>query len=78
MTNGTGSGTKTRAGIGAHVLKMLPLAPLAAGLGGCVVEQTVTDGSGEVIYQKPVVEVPFESGEKKRERIEENERKLGW
>ncbi|MFC7336460.1 hypothetical protein ACFQY0_04660 [Haloferula chungangensis] len=45
---------------------------------GCLMEQTVTDSSGQVIYQKPVVENPFESEQKKEQEVEERERELGW
>lgn len=45
---------------------------------GCLVERTVTDGSGEVIYQEPEVHQPFESKQKKEREIEAKERELGW
>lgn len=47
-------------------------------LSGCLVEQTVTDGSGQVIYQKPVVESPFESEQKKEADVQKRESELGW
>ena len=45
--------------------------------GGCV-QETVTDGSGTVIYQKPRLAKPFQSEAEHREEIMENERALGW
>ncbi|MCU0751637.1 MAG: hypothetical protein MUF86_06175 [Akkermansiaceae bacterium] len=51
---------------------------LPLGLGGCLVERTVTDGSGNVIYQEPEVHTPFESERKKEMEIEKKERELGW
>lgn len=47
-------------------------------LSGCLVERTVTDGQGNVIYQEPEIHTPFESEEKKREEVLEKERELGW
>ncbi|MGB6221274.1 hypothetical protein [Haloferula sp.] len=47
-------------------------------LSSCVTEETVTDGSGQVIYQEPVVHTPFESEQKKQEQTEQRERELGW
>lgn len=54
------------------------MSALVPGCGSCVMEQTVTDGSGEVIYRKPVVENPFESQQKRNGKIGENERAPGW
>lgn len=47
-------------------------------LAGCLVERTVTDGSGQVIYSEPEVHTPFESEEKKEAEIDKKERELGW
>ena len=47
-------------------------------LSSCVMEETVTDGSGQVIYQEPVVRTPFESEQTKEAQTEEKERELGW
>lgn len=48
------------------------------GLGACLVQRTVTDSSGEVIYQEPEVHLPFESEQKKQEEVMKKERELGW
>ncbi len=45
--------------------------------GGCV-RETVTDGNGQVIYQKTKVARPFQSEEDHRKEVMENERALGW
>ena len=58
--------------------KLLGLSIFASGLSGCVMERTVTDGSGEVIYQDTEVHAPFESEAKKREEVQKKERELGW
>ena len=47
-------------------------------LSSCLVERTVTDGSGNVIYQEPEVHTPFESEQKKQAEIDKKERELGW
>lgn len=41
-------------------------------------EETVTDGSGQVIYQEPVVRTPFEGEQKKEAETDKKERELGW
>ena len=46
-------------------------------LGACV-QETVTDGSGEVIYQKPRLAKPFQSEAEHRQEVMDNERALGW
>jgi len=47
-------------------------------LTGCVVERTVTDGSGQVIYQDTEIHAPFESETKKNEEVRAKEQELGW
>ncbi|MEM1083424.1 MAG: hypothetical protein AAGI48_04835 [Verrucomicrobiota bacterium] len=47
-------------------------------LSSCVYERTVTDSSGNVIYQEPEVHTPWESEEKKRQEVMEKEEELGW
>jgi len=47
-------------------------------LSGCVVERTVTDGSGEVIYQDTEVHAPFESETEKDDEVRAKEEELGW
>ncbi|MEP4078454.1 hypothetical protein [Haloferula sp.] len=56
---------------------MIPLtAPFL--FGSCLMERTVTDSQGHVIYQEPEIHTPFESEEKKRAEVQEKERELGW
>lgn len=47
-------------------------------LNACVTERTVTDGSGNLIYQEPEIHTPFESEAKKQREVEEATRELGW
>jgi hypothetical protein len=51
---------------------------LALTLSSCLVERTVTDSSGNVIYQEPEVHTPFESEQKREAEIDKKERELGW
>ena len=46
-------------------------------LSSCLVERTVIDGSGNVIYQEREVHTPFESEQKKQAEIDKKERELG-
>lgn len=62
--------------IGANGAVML--VAVSASLSGCLVERTVTDSQGNLIYQEPEVHMPFESDRKKRAEISERERELGW
>ena len=47
-------------------------------LSSCLVERTVTDESGNVIYRKPEVVEPFQSEEERREEVMATERALGY
>lgn len=51
---------------------------VSLGLAGCLVERTVTDGSGNLIYQEPAVVTPFESTQEQIGEVEKKERELGW
>ena len=57
---------------------LLLLASAVVCLSGCVVERTVTDSSGNVIYQEPEVHTPFESTGKRQAEVDQKERELGW
>jgi hypothetical protein len=61
-----------------RVVGTLVISTAALSLSGCLVERTVTDGSGQVIYQEPEVHTPFESEQKKEAEINQKERELGW
>lgn len=56
----------------------IPLLFVVLVLGACVMERTVTDGSGELIYQDTEIHTPFESEKKKDAEVEKKERELGW
>ncbi len=45
---------------------------------GCVVERTVTDGRGNLIYQEPAVRTPFDSEIQRQAEVEKKEQELGW
>ncbi|WP_156817110.1 hypothetical protein [Rubritalea marina] len=47
-------------------------------LSSCVVQRTVTDSTGKVIYQEPEVHTPWESDEKVRQEVLEKQRELGY
>ncbi|MBK1826261.1 hypothetical protein [Haloferula rosea] len=51
---------------------------VSALLSSCVVERTVTDSSGNVIYQEPEMRTPFEDEKKRQQEVMEKERELGW
>lgn len=70
--------TRARSRIRTGLAVWLPGLGACALLSGCLVERTVTDGSGHVIYQEPEVHTPFESDEKRKEEVTEKERELGW
>ena len=61
-----------------EIFGILTSCGVALGLGGCLVERTVTDGSGALIYQEPEVHMPFESEQQKDKEVERKERELGW
>lgn len=44
----------------------------------CMVERTVTDSRGNVIYQEPEMRTPFEDEAKREKEVAEKERELGW
>jgi len=60
------------------LIKGMILTGTALVLGSCVMERTVTDGSGEVIYQDAEIHTPFESEKKKDAEVEKKEQELGW
>lgn len=68
----------TRTSLGKLVAAALLVFSGSLLLSGCLVERTVTDGSGNVIYQEPEVHSPFESQRKKEAEVAERERELGW
>jgi hypothetical protein len=72
LDNRTGSGYDSRM---RRVLCVLPVVGLFS---GCLMERTVTDSQGNVIYQEPEIHTPFESEAKKQREIEAKERELGW
>lgn len=47
-------------------------------LTGCLMQRTVTDESGTVIYQEPQIHSPFESDAEERADVERKTRQLGW
>ena len=47
-------------------------------LSGCVVQRTVTDEAGDVIYQEPELHTPYESDKKRREEVFDKELELGY
>ena len=59
-------------------MRLLLVLPFTLSFTSCLVERTVTDSTGEVIYSEPEVHLPFESEKKKEEQIEKKERELGW
>ncbi len=59
-------------------LKFLPLLLAPVLVGSCLVQRTVTDANGNLIYQEPEVHTPFESAEKEQAEIMKKERELGW
>lgn len=66
-------------GEGSVMRFLLPLTALSVMLSGsgCVV-RTVTDESGEVIYQETEPHRLHESERKKQREVMERERELGW
>ena len=60
------------------VMTMMAAACTTVLFSACVTERTVTDGSGNLIYQEPEIHTPFESEAKKQREVEEATRELGW
>ena len=58
------------------ILFAVVLVPLS--LNSCLVERTVTDGGGNVIYEEAEVHGPFESEQQKEQEVEKKESELGW
>ena len=50
----------------------------ALGFSGCLLQRTVTDGQGNMIYQEPDVVNPFSSPESEQNLARERARKQGW
>ena len=50
----------------------------ACGFSGCMVQRTVTDGRGNLIYQEPSVVNPFGNPQNDLDRARSKGRKLGW
>ena len=44
----------------------------------CLMQRTVRDSSGQLIYQEPEWHTPYESEEKKFREVEAKEEQLGW
>ncbi|MFC5049826.1 hypothetical protein ACFPK9_04270 [Rubritalea spongiae] len=57
-------------------LQLLLISGAFLGLNSCM-EQKVTDSSGNVIYEKTVSGTPWQSPEKTREQIQQNEEAMG-
>ena len=50
----------------------------ACSLPSCVVERTVSDSQGNVIYQEPDVVNPFSSPQKEMDIARDRSKSLGW
>jgi len=61
-----------------RILLLLAASVISGLLCSCMVERTVTDSSGNVIYQEPEMRTPFEDETKRRQEVMEKERELGW
>ncbi|MEN8681429.1 MAG: hypothetical protein ABF391_15400 [Akkermansiaceae bacterium] len=44
----------------------------------CLVQRTVRDSSGQLIYQEPEIHTPFESEKKRLKEVRKKEEELGW
>ncbi|MBB5353030.1 hypothetical protein HNR46_003283 [Haloferula luteola] len=59
------------------MIRYLALLCFALMTSACLVERTVTDESGEILYQEPEVHAPFESDATKIRQVEAREEQLG-
>ncbi len=57
---------------------LLLLSAASLSFSSCLMQRTVRDSSGQVIYQEPEVHTPFESEEKKLKEVRKKEEELGW